>query len=78
MLGIPTEDKIMHRMIGAIEDEYHFMLQCEKQFIKGISSVDVLNVFPYFTQLSISDQLHLLLSESIIMPMVGHFFFEKR
>jgi hypothetical protein len=33
-------------------------------------SVDVLNVFPYFSQLSISDQLQLLLSESIIMPRV--------
>jgi hypothetical protein len=48
------------------------MLQCEKHnLLRESLIVDVLNVFPYFTQLSISDQLHLLLSESIIMPRVG-------
>jgi hypothetical protein len=52
-LGIPREDRLSTSCnIGAIEDEYHFILQCEKHnLLRESLLVHIPNVFPYFTQI---------------------------
>jgi len=66
--GVPADERLcMLCNDGSVEDEYHFVLECDKYREKRIAFVNmIVNTFPDFNDVSPSEKWTILMCEAIV------------